>query len=168
MESFTIHRVNVGQDGKYTDLNFATYIAFSMPIAIINIFLIWIILSYIFLRHPKSNSQNRSSVNINLEESNTQNAHPENSSKHVAELLQKKLKELGKTSFHEMTVIVLITIAVILWLFRDPRVIPGWSSIFPESYPRIGDSTIAIAVLIMMFIIPKELKYFRGGILPHF
>lgn len=162
-----IYRENVGQDGKYTDLNFATYIAFAMPIAIINLFLIWIVLSVIFLGRPKFHSQKRSpvtpTVNVISEESNSQNIHSENSNQHVAELLQRKLNELGKISFHEGTVIVLIIIAVFLWLFRDPRVIPGWISIFPDAYPRIGDSTVAIAILIMMFIIPKEMKYFRGG-----
>lgn len=138
-----------------------------MPIAVINLFLIWIILSLIFLGRPKFNSKKRSSVtptaDVISEESNTPNVPTDDSSQQVAALLRRKLNELGKISFHEATVIVLITIAVLLWLFRDPRVIPGWISIFPGAYPRIGDSTVAIAILILMFIIPKETKYFRGG-----
>ncbi|XP_037034217.1 solute carrier family 13 member 4-like [Bradysia coprophila] len=151
-----IEQVNVGQNGKYTDLNFATYIAFSMPIAIINLFLVWIILSLTFLGRPEQNRNVRSEVN------DTQGAILEDSSQNVAKLLRRKLDELGKTSFHEKVVIVLITVAVVLWLFRDPRVIPGWISIFPDTYPKIGDATVAIAILILMFIIPKEIKYFRG------
>ncbi|KAG4075773.1 hypothetical protein HA402_003599 [Bradysia odoriphaga] len=154
-----IEQVNVGQDGKYTDLNFATYIAFSMPIAIINLFFVWIILSLTFLGRPDVSKRSGS---VRTEANDTQGAILEDSSQNVAKLLRRKLDELGKTSFHEKAVIVLITVAVILWLFRDPRVIPGWISIFPDTYPKIGDATVAIAILILMFIIPKETKYFRG------
>lgn len=154
---------NVGQDGKFVDLNFATYIAFSMPIAIINLFLVWIILSVIFLGRPKRNASK--SNDIALSEVVDLHVIQENSSnQNVAALLRRKLDELGTMSFHEKAVSVLIMIAVLLWLFRDPRVVPGWISMFPESYPRIGDSSVAIAILLLMFIIPKDLKYFRGGI----
>lgn len=156
----TIYRENVGQDGKYTDLNFATYIAFSMPIAIINLFIVWIILSLIFLGRPGVSKQKQS---VPSEAGETQGAILEDSSQNVAKLLRRKLEDLGKTTFHETVVIVLITVAVILWLFRDPRVIPGWISLFPDTYPKVGDSTVAITILVLMFIIPKEIKYFRGG-----
>lgn len=151
-----LHRENVGQDGKYTDLNFATYIAFSMPIAVINLFLTWIILSLIFLGRPKFHS-------ISTQTSSRENTPSEDSSQQVARVLQRKLNELGKISFHEWTVIVLITVAVILWLFRDPQVFPGWFFLFKESHPRIGDSTVAVAILVILFIVPKDISYFRGG-----
>lgn len=152
------YRENISQNGKYTDMNFATYIAYSMPIAVINLFLVWIILGAFYLGRPKVNSSNNTPPTddeVIAEDTTSDN--------HVAKLLQRKLDELGKMSFHEIVVILLIAIAVILWLFRDPRVIPGWSSLFPDSYPRIGDSTVAVAVLLLMFIIPKKLEYFRGG-----
>lgn len=133
--------------------------AFSMPVAIINLFLVWIILSLIFLGRPDYTKRKR-----NTEPNDTtEGAILEDSSQNVAKLLRRKLDELGETSFHEIVVIVLITVAVLLWLFRDPRVIPGWITFFPDTYPRIGDATVAIAILILMFIIPKEIKYFRGG-----
>lgn len=155
------YRENISQNGKYTDMNFATYIAYSMPIAVINLFLVWIILGGFYLGRPKAN------INNNTPSTSTDDEVIEDedttSDTHVAKLLQRKLDELGKMSFHEIVVILLITIAVILWLFRDPRVIPGWRSLFPSTYPAIGDSTVAVAVLLLMFIIPKKLEYFRGG-----
>lgn len=134
-----------------------------MPIAIINLFLVWIILSIIFLGRPKRHDIPTPNNNIELEDDNSEIVTNENSNERVAELLQRKLDELGKVSFHEQSVIVLITMAIILWLFRDPRVIPGWISIFPGDYPKVGDASVAIAILLIMFIVPKDLKYFRGG-----
>ncbi|KAJ6635782.1 Solute carrier family 13 member 3 [Pseudolycoriella hygida] len=142
-----IEQENISQNGKYTDMNFATYIAFSMPIAVINLFLIWMILSIIFLGRPKKHKTSNLMSNTISDETNSN----ENSSEHVARMLQSKLDDLGKMSFHEWTVTILITTAVILWLFRDPRVIPGWITVFPDAYPRIGDSTIAVAILILIF-----------------
>lgn len=137
-----------------------------MPIAVINLFLTWIILSLFFLGRPKFSSGKHHSAKV-TKESTTEDVLPENSSQHVAKHLQRKLDELGKISFHEWIVIALISIAVILWLFRDPQVFPGWFSLFPEGHPKIGDSTVAVAILVIMFIIPKELSYFRGGTLAH-
>ncbi|KAJ6632716.1 Solute carrier family 13 member 3 [Pseudolycoriella hygida] len=157
-----IEQENISQDGKYTDMNFATYIAFSMPIAVINLFLIWIILSIIFLGRPKFDTKKHNTLTFTSNTISEETNSSENSTEHVARLLKSKLDDLGKMSFHEWTVTVLITIAVILWLFRDPRVIPGWIAIFPSGYTRIGDSTVAVAILILMFVIPKDTNYFRG------
>lgn len=163
-----IYRENIGQDGKYTDLNFATFIAFSMPIAVINLIFTWIILGWIFLGHPKYHSKQHHSSTPTFDavskETDSQDILSGNSSSvHVARILRRKLNELGNITFHECVVIVLITIAVVLWLFRDPQVFPGWFSLFPVGYPKIGDSTVAVAILVIMFIIPKELSYFQGG-----
>ncbi len=138
-----------------------------MPIAVVNLFIIWIILSVIYLGRPKKSTpttSDRNGISEEFEEGGTSlDVVTGDSDQNVAKLLRRKLDELGPMTFHEKTVIVLITTAVILWLFRDPRVIPGWISIFPDTYPRIGDSTVAIAILIIMFIIPKEISYFSGG-----
>lgn len=131
-----------------------------MPIAVINLFLTWIILSLIFLGLPKFRSSPKQATS-------TEDTPLENSSEQVARVLRRKLDELGKISFHEWTIIVLITIAVLLWLFRDPQVFPGWFSLFSDTHPRIGDSTVAVAILVIMFIVPKDVSYFRGGMHKH-
>lgn len=170
--AFNFYRENIGQNGKYIDLNFATFIAFSMPIAVINLFFTWIILGLIFLGRPKFHSDEHHSStqtgDLITKEIDHQETITENSSQHVSRLLRRKLDELGNMSFHEWAVTVLITIAVILWLFRKPQLFPGWFSLLPDRYPKIGDSTVAVAILIMMFIVPKELNYFRGGEKTHF
>lgn len=47
-------------------------------------------------------------------------------------LIRQKYKELGPMSFNEKTVTILFTILVLLWMFRDPKFIPGWGSFFSK------------------------------------
>ena len=42
-------------------------------------------------------------------------------------VIGKKYEELGPMSFHEFMTLFLFIILVLLWLFRDPQVIPGWA-----------------------------------------
>lgn len=137
-----------------------------MPIAVINLFFTWIILGLIFLRRSKFHTnENHSLTRFDeiITKETTKDATTENSDQTVARLLRIKLDELGEISFHEWAVVVLITIAVILWLFREPHVFPGWFSLLPHGYTKIGDSTIAVAILIIMFVVPKDINNFRGG-----
>ena len=47
-------------------------------------------------------------------------------------MLRKKYQELGPMSYHESTVLVLFVILISLWMFRDPKFVPGWGSLFSK------------------------------------
>ena len=152
------HRENLSQDGKYTDLTFVTWIAFNLPIAIINLIIIWIILGVMHLGIPNFQTPFLNKLNCFKSASNI-NEDEGFSEEQVRKMLRLKVKELGYTSFHERTVIILFTTAVLLWFSRDPQFIPGWSSWFPDKKIKIGDSSVAILITILMFIIPRKVKY---------
>ncbi len=67
---------------------------------------------------------------------------------------------LGKASPEEKIVFVLFVLMALLWIFRTgfhlgPLDIPGWSQIF--NHPGyINDGTVAIAVALILFIIPSS------------
>jgi len=48
-----------------------------------------------------------------------------------------------------------------LWMFRDPRFIKGWSEFIVNV--KVGDSTAAMLAVFLLFVIPKSLSCFSGG-----
>lgn len=50
----------------------------------------------------------------------------------IRDMLLKKYQELGAITFHEITVLVLFVILISLWMFRDPKFMPGWGSLFSK------------------------------------
>jgi hypothetical protein len=49
----------------------------------------------------------------------------------ITELLRKKYNLLGQLRYIEKNLIVVFVGIVLLWLFREPKVIPGWGNLFP-------------------------------------
>lgn len=77
--------------------------------------------------------------------------------KKVQRMLEDKYKGLGTMSFHETAVATLFLLAVSLWLFREPKFMPGWASLISDDPKfRIGDSTAAMLIVLLLFIVPKN------------
>ena len=69
-------------------------------------------------------------------------------------------KKLGRASYEEKVVLILFILMAALWTFRmgikfDNFSIPGWSAIFKHA-SYINDSTVAIFIAILLFIIPSK------------
>ncbi|KAG7178041.1 Solute carrier family 13 member 2-like, partial [Homarus americanus] len=52
----------------------------------------------------------------------------------VKKLVLSKYRELGPMAFQEVVVLTLFIILVLLWLFRAPEFIPGWSDLFTDAF----------------------------------
>ncbi|XP_035708970.1 solute carrier family 13 member 5 isoform X1 [Folsomia candida] len=139
-------RVNIGQDGKYTDLTFATWMAFNVPPMIVNIIIAWMYLVVIYFGLPGS----KKSKSLSL-----------GNRKSVERLLKEKYRALGPMTFHEIAVLILFIFVVLLWLFRQPKFIEGWADLLPGA--EIGDSTAAMLVVFLLFVIPKDYNFLRQG-----
>ena len=48
----------------------------------------------------------------------------------VKESLTREYNSLGSLSFHESAITFLFFSLIMLWFFRDPGFIPGWTSLF--------------------------------------
>ena len=75
-------------------------------------------------------------------------------------------KELGPMSYEEKTLMMCFLFVSMLWFFRSPGFVTGWGD-YIESINRIqfsgevlsiADATPAVLVMILLFILPKEVK----------
>lgn len=73
-----------------------------------------------------------------------------------------ELRAIGKIRKPELRVLIIFGITVLLWVFRQPIdleviTIPGWSMLLP-SQNLLSDATVAVAMAILLFIIPSGEK----------
>lgn len=73
-----------------------------------------------------------------------------------------ELRAMGRIRKAELRVLIIFGITVLLWVFRQPIdleviTIPGWSMLLP-SQDLLSDATVAVAMAILLFIIPSGEK----------
>ena len=117
------------------DITFAGWMLFGLPVSVVFMAIAWWLVSVMFVRNPADITPDRS-------------------------VFAAERKQLGPMSYEEKVVAVLFTLLALLWLLRRDIeiggfVIPGWASIF--SVPNfIDDGTVAIAVAMLLFLIPAR------------
>ncbi|XP_053214497.1 Na(+)/citrate cotransporter-like [Panonychus citri] len=116
-----------------TSVDYLNWLMFAAPGSLLTIILNWTIFKYLYLRKHKISKTNKKANNI----------------------LQEKYKQLGSLRFHEFAVVVLFVTLVLLWMFRDPQYLRGWSTIFPEKY-RPRDAAVVIFMVAVLFFTPSR------------
>ncbi|KAI6192931.1 Sodium/sulfate symporter family-containing protein [Aphelenchoides fujianensis] len=119
--------------GNAQPITFASWILYSLPISglLVVVTYFWLIVLFIGF---KSFDDSQSHLIINL--------------------LRKKYGMLGPIRYIEKNLMVVFVVIVLLWLFRDPKVIWGWGNIFLDGY--VSDGTVALVVCLALFIMPAE------------
>ena len=56
-------------------------------------------------------------------------------------LIQHHCQEMGPITFHELAVLIVFTILVILWFFREPEFMTGWADVLPQEN-EIGEEVL--------------------------
>ncbi|XP_041377794.1 solute carrier family 13 member 5-like [Gigantopelta aegis] len=79
----------------------------------------------------------------------------------VRSALEREYKNMGSMSFAEVIVLINFIILAFLWITRKPGFIPGWSSLFAPGFT--SDSTCAILISVLMFILPARPISWRGS-----
>lgn len=120
---------------KAESISFGQWFSMALPISLTLLIATWLVLTKIFFR---------SDIKIN------------------PEIVQKKYRELGKMSFEEKIVLAVFVTTALLWIFRKNLnfgfiTIPGWENLFGNS-KMINDSTVAIFMSILLFILPTKSK----------
>ncbi|KAL5477135.1 hypothetical protein EMCRGX_G023882 [Ephydatia muelleri] len=75
-------------------------------------------------------------------------------------VIQRQYNALGPIRWAEVLVLLFQLALIILWVLRDPKVFPGWASLFStdsktkESY--VSDATIALFVVFLLFVVPSQ------------
>jgi sodium-dependent dicarboxylate transporter 2/3/5 len=116
---------------------FGTWFIMGLPISAVMIVIVWLMLTKIFFRVPSYLTVDKSIVN-------------------------KEYKELGTMSFEEKAVLIIFSLTAILWVFRKKLIIgfvtiPGWSQLLANP-TLIDDSTVALSMAMLMFLIPTRTK----------
>ncbi len=117
------------------EITFAQWLVFALPFATVFLVVVWLLLTRLFVSSK----------------------HPFTADRAV---FKEEYRRLGTMSFEEKTVLALFILLAFLWIFRSTITIggftlPGWTSVFPVP-AYIDDGTIAIAVALLLFIIPAR------------
>ncbi|NWT67273.1 S13A1 protein, partial [Prunella himalayana] len=133
-------------NSRYPDcqcINFGSWFILSIPIAVIILLLSWLWLQWLFLGFDLKNMFKCGKKRTAREEASSQ-------------VIQEEYKKLGPISYPETVTLVLFILMTLLWFTRDPGFIPGWSSLFPKYKSYITDSTAALVIGLLFFIIPAK------------
>ncbi|NXJ92615.1 S13A1 protein, partial [Corythaixoides concolor] len=124
-------------------INFGSWFILSIPITVIILVLSWVWLQWLFLGFDFKNMFKCGKKKTAREEASTQ-------------VIQEEYKKLGPMSYPEIATLILFILMTLLWFTREPGFIPGWSSLFPEYTGYATDSTTALLIGILFFIIPAK------------
>ncbi|HYC56461.1 MAG TPA: DASS family sodium-coupled anion symporter [Candidatus Binatia bacterium] len=74
-------------------------------------------------------------------------------------MMREQRAALGAMSTAEKRVLAVFAVTAFLWMFRTPidmggLIVPGWSQLLPLP-ARVGDSTVAIAMALLLFVLPS-------------
>lgn len=124
-------------------INFGSWFMLSFPAAIIILILSWIWLQWLYL-------------GFNIKEMFKCGKTKSVKQKACAEVIKQEYQKLGPMRNQEIVTLVLFIIMALLWFSRDPGFVSGWSVLFSE-YPGFAtDSTVALLVGLLFFLIPAK------------
>ncbi|GMT06618.1 hypothetical protein PENTCL1PPCAC_28792, partial [Pristionchus entomophagus] len=121
--------------GVDTGINFVSWIIFATPMAFVCLFATWITLCFIFLYDAPKGSAT------------------------VSMKLKDKYHRLPHVSFAEIAVSACFGLLLFLWIFRDPKVVPGFGEFFKRGY--VTDATSAVFIVIILFVLPEKCPDFQ-------
>ncbi len=119
------------------EISFTSWFIFALPISIAFFIITWSYLYFIF--KPKKSAFSLNEVDF-----------------------REQYRQLGKSTYEQKVVAVVFAVLALLWLTRaginmGDLKIPGWSSLF-SSPKYINDGTVAIALSVVLFVIPAKNK----------
>ncbi|XP_072257675.1 solute carrier family 13 member 1 [Pyxicephalus adspersus] len=126
---------------KSTEINFGTWFLLCIPISIILLLLSWIWLQWLFL-------------GFNIKEMFKCGKEKTQREKASEKVILEEYNKLGPISYQEIMTFILFLLMALLWFTRDPGFFPGWSSLFPNYLGYATDSTAALLLGLLFFIVP--------------
>lgn len=118
-------------------ITFGTWFTMGLPLSICLLFVSWIVITKIIFRQTEK---------INFDSS----------------IIKTEYRNLGRMKYEEKVVLIIFSLTAILWIFRTNLnlgifTVPGWSALVPN-FGMIDDSTVAIFMALLLFLIPSKSK----------
>ncbi|XP_022666863.1 solute carrier family 13 member 3-like isoform X3 [Varroa jacobsoni] len=117
-------------------VDYASWMIFAAPGVVCTVLLVWGVFQLLYFWNRPSGL----------------NAHGHAAKKTI----NKKYEELGSITFHEGAVLTLFVCMILLWMFRDPHFMHGWAHAFQYQNLRPKDSTCAMFIVLLLFVIPSK------------
>jgi sodium-dependent dicarboxylate transporter 2/3/5 len=122
-------------------IKFGEWMIFALPLSVVMMFVCWLLLTKVLFKLDSSLILNKTIVN-------------------------EEHRKLGKMTYEEKSVLIVFLVTSFLWIFRSDLdlsifIIPGWSKLLPSA-KFIDDSTIAVTMAVILFLIPCGTKEQKG------
>ncbi|CAH2278167.1 solute carrier family 13 member 1 [Pelobates cultripes] len=124
-----------------TEINFGTWFVLCIPITVILLILSWFWLQWLFLGFSFQE----------MFKCGKQKTQREIAS---AKVIKDEYDRLGPISYQEIVTLIIFVLMALLWFTRDPGFFPGWAALFPQYKGYATDSTAALLMGLIFFIIP--------------
>jgi sodium-dependent dicarboxylate transporter 2/3/5 len=126
------------------DMNFLSWFIIGFPVALVFLLISFFVLKKMFIKKE---------VTLNIDK----------------KYFQESYKKLGKMTYEEKVVSVIFCITAILWFTREDIdfgmfMIKGWSNLFSNK-TFLSDSTVAIFMALLLFLIPARSERSRAIII---
>ncbi|MFT5469055.1 MAG: sodium-dependent dicarboxylate transporter 2/3/5 [Verrucomicrobiales bacterium] len=117
-------------------ITFGQWFIMGLPLTVTMLGIVWFMLTRVFYRSPDD---------LRLSK----------------DVIESEYRSLGRIRFEEIMVAIVFGLTALLWVFRaDLQVgslsIPGWSRLLPNTTGMIDDGTVAIAMALLLFVIPAS------------
>lgn len=126
--------------GVDNPITFASWFAFWIPASFLGLIVAWVWLQLQY-------SGIRSLLGRDEDES------PETTA-NVSRVIQAEYDKLGPFTFAEAANSFAFCVMALLWITRDPRIVPGWSIFFQDGY--VTNATCAVLVTVCLFACPMK------------
>ena len=113
-------------------LSFAAWLAFGLPLSLLLLLCAWGLLCATMLRGASALYQPAA----------------------VRATLQAHYDALGPPTWRESLVFADFALLALLWITREPKVVPGWGALFKHGY--VTDGTVAALMACLLFALPSQ------------